>query len=385
MKICIFLNDYTEPWAEGGKNLFREIARVFSEKHEIIFIGISDKTGLKVVDGNRSYLFASPGYRSRLHKFSYLCGYFHLILRSRKILIREEPQIIISFLYPTLAGLIPWILRWLAGSKACLTQIVFADWYTYQIAPFKVWLQDHLLHYIFNNRRLYLMGLRYADQIIASTLYMKNKINDNGYPNVRYIPFGIDTKRFAPNCEDRIKDKDTFVVGYMGHMTHVKGLLLLLEAVWPLMDLLPIRIMLAVTFGSEHYALKKYHHPRIIWHSHVEQVKFLNSCDLFVLPRRSSHGTTLYPVVLLEAMSCGIPVLSSDLPEVRDIINEGENGFLFKANDVKHLRQKIEEIYMNRDKLSRIKENTRKTILRNFDRKNCALLLRKSLEEMVPA
>ena len=229
------------------------------------------------------------------------------------------------------------------------------------------------------------MGLRYADRVIASTLYMKRKIAENGHSNVAYIPFGIDTKRFAPNSSDSIRDADTFVVGYMGHMTHVKGLILLLEAVWTLMDRLPISVKLAVTFGSEQYALKKYRHDRIIWHSHVDQVKFLNSCDLFVLPRRSSHGTTLYPVVLIEALACGIPVLSSDLPEVRDIINEGENGFLFKTNDVNHLRQRIEEIYMNRDKLNRIRENARETILKNFDRGKCALLLRETLEEMVSA
>ena len=385
MNICIFLNDYSPPWTEGGKNLFREIAQVLSERHKVIFIGVSNKTCVNVIDGNRSFLFRSWGYGSRFHKFSYLWGYAHLMLRGRKVLEVEVPDVIISFLYPTAAVILPWILRWLSGSKACLVQIVFADWYTSQVAPLKVWLQDHLPHYLFNNRRFYLMGLRYADRVIASTLYMKRKIAENGHSNVAYIPFGIDTKRFAPNSSDSIRDADTFVVGYMGHMTHVKGLILLLEAVWTLMDRLPISVKLAVTFGSEQYALKKYRHDRIIWHSHVDQVKFLNSCDLFVLPRRSSHGTTLYPVVLIEALACGIPVLSSDLPEVRDIINEGENGFLFKTNDVNHLRQRIEEIYMNRDKLNRIRENARETILKNFDRGKCALLLRETLEEMVSA
>ena len=79
MNICIFLNDYSPPWTEGGKNLFREIAQVLSERHKVIFIGVSNKTCVNVIDGNRSFLFRSWGYGSRFHKFSYFPSLFQLI------------------------------------------------------------------------------------------------------------------------------------------------------------------------------------------------------------------------------------------------------------------------------------------------------------------
>jgi hypothetical protein len=51
---------------------------------------------------------------------------------------------------------------------------------------------------------------------------------------------------------------------------------------------------------------------------------YFQMMDLFVFP---THGESL-GLVALEAMSCGTPVLASDLPITREYILEGENGYL---------------------------------------------------------
>jgi hypothetical protein len=58
--------------------------------------------------------------------------------------------------------------------------------------------------------------------------------------------------------------------------------------------------------------------------------ELLKSCDVFVLPcRRDSAGDQDgIPVALMEAMACGVPVVSGDLPTIRELITNGTSGLL---------------------------------------------------------
>jgi glycosyltransferase involved in cell wall biosynthesis len=56
------------------------------------------------------------------------------------------------------------------------------------------------------------------------------------------------------------------------------------------------------------------------------------------------------PNVALEAMSHSKPILTSDLGSMKEIINEGYNGFLVKPNDVIKLREKAKQLFKS-DKL----------------------------------
>lgn len=58
------------------------------------------------------------------------------------------------------------------------------------------------------------------------------------------------------------------------------------------------------------------------------------AADVVVLPYRK----TLTSGMLLAALSYATPVVAPDLPPVRELIRDGENGFLFEANDVASLR-----------------------------------------------
>ena len=49
-----------------------------------------------------------------------------------------------------------------------------------------------------------------------------------------------------------------------------------------------------------------------------------------------------FPMVLLEAMSCGLPCVSFDCPNgARDIIEDGKNGFLVEYLNVEQLAEKV--------------------------------------------
>ena len=52
----------------------------------------------------------------------------------------------------------------------------------------------------------------------------------------------------------------------------------------------------------------------------------------------SSDGT---PGSVLEAMACGVPVIASDLPSLREWITPGENGLLFDSNDPRSIAESV--------------------------------------------
>jgi glycosyltransferase involved in cell wall biosynthesis len=86
--------------------------------------------------------------------------------------------------------------------------------------------------------------------------------------------------------------------------------------------------------------------------------------DVFVFPSLRQEGM---PLVLLEAMSCGLICLASDERGPNDLVKNGFNGFLFPAGDAEALRKQINNIYTTRG-LVDIAGNARQHIEKNYDR-----------------
>ena len=95
--------------------------------------------------------------------------------------------------------------------------------------------------------------------------------------------------------------------------------------------------------------------------------KYLESL-ICVLPSRVEG----FGMVLIEAMECGTPCIATKCEGPKDIINNGENGFLIDINDYKDLAKKIEETLSNNNLLGRLSLNSRKTA-KNFSLKSIML------------
>lgn len=76
--------------------------------------------------------------------------------------------------------------------------------------------------------------------------------------------------------------------------------------------------------------------------------KYYAAADLAVLP--STTMGEAFGLVLVEAMACGKPVIASDLPGVRTVVDDGVNGFLVKSGDCDDLAAKMRYLLEN-DKL----------------------------------
>lgn len=84
----------------------------------------------------------------------------------------------------------------------------------------------------------------------------------------------------------------------------------------------------------------------IQWAGHCEDIgTAYATCHIAVLP---SYREGL-PKSLLEAASCGRPIVTTDVPGCREIVQEGENGFLVPAGDSQALADALAKLIVNAD------------------------------------
>jgi glycosyltransferase involved in cell wall biosynthesis len=83
---------------------------------------------------------------------------------------------------------------------------------------------------------------------------------------------------------------------------------------------------------------------QVSWKATVYEV--LEGIDIFVMPSKREGC----PVALLEALSLARPVIASDIPGIRDILKNGENGLLVDMDNSASLTEKIVFLCCHADK-----------------------------------
>lgn len=346
----------------------REILNRWSAEHQILVMGIGRKKRIDNCQGFPVYIFRSPFYETRFTRFFYIIGYLRLILASRSILQREQPEILFSYFETASTAIVAYLLKKWSGIKVPLVHTVWTDWYEFTYAKPGVWFTEHLPHWLMNNRWLSKLALRSADTILATSEHLMMRVRSLGYKNVMFTPTGVNIHTLQPQNGQREKFKEKLVIGYLGHLSHAKGVSLLLQALLPIIDKIDAHLVLATTEGGDEAAyVENVRHSRITHQRLVDPAAFFNMCDCSILPRRSSYGTVSYPNVLLESMACGTPVITSDLPAINEIIIDGINGFLFFANNADDLREKILMLANNPGRLKKAGKLARETMVQRMD------------------
>lgn len=101
---------------------------------------------------------------------------------------------------------------------------------------------------------------------------------------------------------------------------------------------------------------------------HAEVVRRVAKCDWFVLPCcvAGDGDQDGIPVVLMEAMAAGVPVISGNLPAIRELVRHEETGLLVPPGDVEALRATVASALRSVALRHRLGEQGRRWVMEEF-------------------
>jgi len=188
------------------------------------------------------------------------------------------------------------------------------------------------------------------------------------------IPNAVDPKEFRLGCEtDPVLRRQfglerAIVIGFAGSFYAYEGLDLLIEAASMLVQRrLDVRVLL-VGGGPQEQALKTLaaQHglsKKVIFAGRIPQAevrRYYGLVDVLAYPRRRMRLTEIVtPLKPLEAMAMGKMFVASDVGGHRELVRDGETGFLFPAGDARALADCIECLLEQRDDWPRVRERAR--------------------------
>ena len=86
--------------------------------------------------------------------------------------------------------------------------------------------------------------------------------------------------------------------------------------------------------------------------------------DIFVLPTYYREGV---PRSILEALSVGLPIITTRTPGCRETVLEGKNGFLIPPKELEPLQKAVNYFLDNPDKIEAMGRESRKLAEQKFD------------------
>ncbi|MBM3491147.1 MAG: glycosyltransferase, exosortase A system-associated [Alphaproteobacteria bacterium] len=218
-----------------------------------------------------------------------------------------------------------------------------------------------------------------ADQVTAICQGLADDIRGRGVPaeRITVIPNAVDLRQFTPlppadPALARTLGLDGAVVlAFIGSYYRYEGLEVLLRALALVGDAQPAFKALLVGGGFEEERLKTLVRElrlqdRVVMPGRVPQTEvsaYYGLADIMVCPRLPMRLTELVtPLKPLEAMAQDRLVAASDVGGHRELIRDGETGFLFPAGDPAALAQHLRGIVERRADWPRIRANGRRFV-----------------------
>lgn len=203
--------------------------------------------------------------------------------------------------------------------------------------------------------------LKKFDKVIAITNWEMSYLDKLGLSSkkIEYIPNGVDDEFFKPLKLS--KKNNPMRIVYLGRISPIKQIETLIEASQGEFTIEIIGPAERDYHSKLSRLIKKVNSNSVIknkLYNKLEQIKILDSSDVFVLPSKSEG----LPQTLLEAMARGKVVVASDNNASRDIIINGKNGFLYKNGSSKSLRELLKNISLQDEvHLTKIRKEARLT------------------------
>lgn len=231
-------------------------------------------------------------------------------------------------------------------------------------------------------------SLMFADLIITYSDYAKNKLVSLGIKNAKRIYPGIDLFKYKPNPKNETLlqkfnfSADDFLIHFSGEYVRLGAMDDVIESFLQVSQKISnAKLLIAVRVKNKKDAEKKKQIvEKLKTNNLLEKVAFFddgkyemsdvyNLGDISLFPVRNMYGKFDVPLVVVEAMACGKPVIISDISILKEFSNE-KNSAQIQAGNVHQLTQTILDLYNNPEKSSNLGTYSRRYVEQNFNIEN---------------
>jgi len=233
-------------------------------------------------------------------------------------------------------------------------------------------------------------SLEMSDGITAVSNYLKNNtlqhFNINKDINVIYNFIDTEYYKRKENCRFKksIAPNDEKILVHTSNfrgVKRVKDTILILNEV---IKTVPAKLVL-IGDGPERSDAEKLtrelglnEHVKFLGKQTVI-VDLLSAADVFLLPSQSES----FGLSALEAMSCGVPVVASNIGGIPEVVIHGESGYVAELGDITRMAKYVKELLTNEKKWNLFSKNSRNIAEEKFNYKKIIPQYEKMYEELL--
>ncbi len=262
----------------------------------------------------------------------------------------------------------------------------------HSLEPLRPWKEEQLGNGYYISSWMEKMGVENSDRVIAVSKEMKTDILK--HYNVREdkiveIYNGIDLKEYQEvNSSKALKKyniKNEYIL-FVGRISRQKGILHLLNAI----EYLPEDIDVVLCAGKAdtekllgEVTEKVKTHKNIIWINKMidreEIIELYSQASVFVCPSIYEP----FGIINLEAMACKTPVVASSVGGIKEVVVDGETGFLVTPGAEKEMAEAIKKLLTDENMRNEFGKAGRKRVERYFSWDSIARQTKKLYESLI--
>ncbi|MFA5335074.1 MAG: glycosyltransferase family 4 protein [Candidatus Omnitrophota bacterium] len=320
-----------------------------------------------------------PEMARRINPLKDLSAFFKIL----RIIMRERPEIVHT--HTAKAGGLGRAAAVLAGVPVRIHTFhghIFDNYFSRPQATAIILIERFLALF---SKYIIVVSEAQKDEIV-------NKYKIAGEGKVRVVPLGLELDRFSSIAErdGRLRGElgigdGCVLIGIIGRLVPVKNHRMFLDACKKLFDMaggLDIRCVI-IGGGEEKEGLERYANElgirdRVVFAGWKKEMAGVYA-DLDIVALTSLNEGT--PVALIEALASGRPVASTDVGGVRDVVDDGVNGYLVPSGDSSAFAKRLLELCGDSRKRAAFGANGRAKVTGVYSKERLAGDMRSLYEE----
>ena len=200
-------------------------------------------------------------------------------------------------------------------------------------------------------------------------------IDINGFDGAKIVsvPTGVDMDRFDPETVLPCLPHDGFTVGMVSVVRSWKGHKYFIESIPRILAAVPQARFVIAGDGPYREVVSGMIRDaslggKVLMTGHSEQIpEIIRSLDVLVHPSYANEGV---PQSVLQAMAMKTPVVASDTGAVKEVVRDGETGFLVPPRNPGLLAERVVELYRKPELRDRFGTEGRKLVAERYSFEN---------------